>query len=194
MKRISKTGLLKVIPVLIGVLSVALFLPGTWFHGPFHATPAGPNAPAQGPVMDPQAAAGHQIKVLAKALAENPGHTPVLLQLAKLETEKGNYPDAVLHLREILVREPDNAEARLELGKALYQKGDLRGALDQTQEILKKHPSHPDALYNLGAIYGNLGNTERAAEYWKRLIALDPNSESGRRAQQMLPQLEPKGR
>ncbi len=64
--------------------------------------------------------------------------------------------------------------------------------MERTQEILKKHPTNADALYNMGAMYGNLGNTERAAEYWRLLIALDSNSESGKLAQQMLPLLDTK--
>ncbi len=154
--------------------------------------PAHPTMSAQGLPTDPKSVTEHQIKALNKALSEKPGHTPVLLQLARLESGQGKLSDASRHLHEILVREPDSPEVRLELGKVLYQQGDIRGALEQTQEILKKHPTNSDALYNLGAMYGNLGNTERAAEYWRLLIALDPNSESGKLAQQMLPLLDTK--
>jgi cytochrome c-type biogenesis protein CcmH/NrfG len=132
---------------------------------------------------------GHDLKVLEQALTRKPGHTPVLMNLAKLEEEKGRLHEAVQHLKEILGGEPGNLEARLELGRVLFQLGDIEGALAQTQAILKVQPTNPDALYNLGAIYGNLGNAARAREYWERLIALEPQSESGKRAQRMLPQL-----
>ncbi len=133
----------------------------------------------------------HALKVLAMALEKKPGHTPVLFKMAKMESDEGHYQEAALHLRQIVQREPGNPEARLELGKALFQLGDVQGAITQTEEILKTHPTYEDALYNLGAIYGNLGNRERALSYWKRLAALDPRSESGQKAQQMMSKLQP---
>jgi tetratricopeptide (TPR) repeat protein len=132
---------------------------------------------------------GHDLKVLERALIKKPGHTPVLMNLAKLEEQEGQLEDAARHLKEIVGRESGNLEARLELGKVLFQRGDVQGALEQTQAILKVQPGHPDALYNMGAVYGNLGNARLAREYWTRLIALAPQSESGKRAQRMLPQL-----
>jgi Flp pilus assembly protein TadD len=132
---------------------------------------------------------GHDLKVLEGALIKKPGHTPVLMNLAKLEEEKGRFDDAAKHLKEIVDQESGNLEAKLELGRVLFQRGDVQGALDQTQAILKVQPGNPDALYNMGAIYGNLGNATLAREYWGRLIALAPQSESGKRAQRMLPQL-----
>ncbi len=132
----------------------------------------------------------HEAKVLAMALEKKPGHTPVLFKLATIEVEQGHYQDAERHLSEIVRKEPGNPEARLELGKVLFQLGDIQGAIEQTEAILKTRPSYADALYNLGAIYGNLGNRERAEHYWNTLIALDPGSENGRKAQQMLTRLQ----
>jgi tetratricopeptide (TPR) repeat protein len=139
--------------------------------------------------QDVPGASGHDLKVLEKALTKKPGHAPVLMNMAKIEEEKGRLDEAAKHLKEIVDQESGNLEARLELGRVLFQRGDVQGALDQTQAILKVQPGHPDALYNLGAIYGNLGNAARAREYWERLISLAPQSESGKRAQRMLPQL-----
>ncbi len=93
-------------------------------------------------------------------------------------------------MREVLRREPDNADARLELGKVLFQLGNVRGALEQNQLILKQHPVHSGALYNLGAIYANIGNANRASEYWSRLFTLEPHSQNGMQAGRMLSQLK----
>ncbi len=131
----------------------------------------------------------HDLQVLEGALARKPGHTPVLMSMARLEEERGNLDQAAAKLREIVQRDPENLDARLELGRVLFQRGDVIGSLNQNQAILERQPENADALYNLGAIYGNLGNSGLAREYWQRLVSLDPKSESGRRAQQMLPQL-----
>ncbi len=131
----------------------------------------------------------HDLQVLEGALARKPDHTPVLMSLAKLEEERGNLEQSAAKLREIVRRDPRNLDARLELGRVLFRRGDVVGSLDQMQAILELQPGNPDALYNLGAIYGNLGNSKLARQYWQRLVTLDPRSESGRRAQSMLPQL-----
>jgi Flp pilus assembly protein TadD len=130
--------------------------------------------------MNRTSADEHQLKVLGLALKKMPGHTPVLLEMAQLESQKGQYQDAKRHLQEILDKEPKNAAAKLELGRVLFQIGDVQGAIKQTAELLQANPSNPDALYNMGAIYGNLGNRVRAIQYWKQLVAVAPDSPSGR--------------
>jgi tetratricopeptide (TPR) repeat protein len=146
---------------------------------------------ASAPTKSPQQPStdGHDLKVLEAALTKKPGHTPVLMQMAKLEEGTGKLDKAVEHLEEVVKREPGNLEAKLELGRVLYQRGNVQGALEQTEAILKVQPNYADALYNLGAIYGNLGNARLAREYWGRLVTNDPDSESGKRAKQMMAQL-----
>ncbi len=189
-----KTRLLKLVVVLLAISPVML-LYGKWLSNKVvaHVPPTGKYQPWSMPAV-PEASAESQRELLSQALVKNPGHTPILLQLARLELASGQLPDAAFHLREILKRDPDDAAAKLELGRVLFRQGDVVGALAQTREILKKHPDDPDALYNLGAIYANLGNIDRAGEYWNRLIALDPDSESGKLAQRMLPRLPTKDR
>lgn len=155
------------------------------------AKPAANRVAAGSPAkaMEQPAKDQHDLKVLELALTKKPGHTPVLMQMAKLEEGSGKLDKAAEHLQEVVRREPGNLEAKLELGRVLYQRGNIQGALDQTQAILKVQPNNADALYNLGAIYGNLGNARLAREYWGRLIASDPDSESGKRAKQMMVQL-----
>jgi tetratricopeptide (TPR) repeat protein len=127
----------------------------------------------------------HQ-KMLSEALRKKPDHVPVLLELARLESESGNGRKASEYLREVLQYEPQNPEAKLNLGKQLFEMGKTDEAISLNQEILQAQPLHPDALYNLGAIYGNLGNRERAFFYWEKLIDSSPDSESGKRAAEMM--------
>ena len=132
----------------------------------------------------------HQKHELELALRKKPGHVPVLLQLAKLESESGQLKKAEGHLVEILQAEPANIEVRLELSKIQFQLGNVEGALASAQAILTIDPEQPDALYNLGAVYGNLGDSRRAMRYWNRLISSYPDSESGKRARQFVGQLQ----
>lgn len=131
----------------------------------------------------------HEAILLAEALKKKPDHTPVLMRMAQLSAESGKNTEAARNLREVVQREPANIDARLELGKALFETGDVQGAIEQTQAILERQPDHADALYNLGAIYGNVGNAELARDYWSRLIAAKPQTDSAQRAKRMMVQL-----
>ena len=71
----------------------------------------------------------------------------------------------------------------------MFEMGQIEEAIRLNQEILETQPDHPDALYNLGAIYGNRGNRERALFFWKQLVDLHPDSESGVRAREMMAKL-----
>ena len=90
----------------------------------------------------------------------------------------------------MLTQEPGNVPARLDLGKIQFEAGHVTDAIQTTTAILKEQPDHPDALYNLGAIHGNLGQRDRAIEYRSRLLASSPQSESGKRARQMMAELQ----
>jgi tetratricopeptide (TPR) repeat protein len=128
----------------------------------------------------------HEIASLKHSLDQNPGHVPVLLQLAQKSRETGKVQDAVKYLKDVLTQEGDNHDARLELGRALFEIGDIEGAIRETEELLRRSPSNVDGLYNMGAIYGNLGQTERAQMFWQKAVAADPNSQSGKRASEGL--------
>lgn len=131
----------------------------------------------------------HEAKVLGEALKKRPDHVPVLLRLASLSLEAGKSDEAAKYLTQVLKQEPGNVPARVDLGKILFETGKIPEAIQTTEEILKVQPDNPDALYNLGAIYGNLGQKERALKFWNRLLAVSPQSESGKRAQQMMAEL-----
>lgn len=136
----------------------------------------------------------HEVMALQAELQKKPNHVPILFRLAQLARENGKPAEAVPLLRKIIQQEPENAEARLELGRDLYETGDVTGALEQTNQILMKDPKNVDALYNAGAIYANGNKPAVARDYWKRTVASDPNSESGKRAAEGLQRLSESGK
>ncbi len=131
----------------------------------------------------------HEEKMLAEVLKKKPDHVPVLLRMASLAMESGKKEEAAQLLKEAVIKDPSNIPARLDLGKILFETGRIPESIQTTEEILKIQPDNPDALYNLGAIYGNLGQDHKAIEMWSRLISSSPQSESGKRAQQMIAEL-----
>ena len=176
---------------ILGFFGALIALPGLFYLGKniaSHRTAAGRATVAPPSLASPDNKQ-HEAIFLAEALKKKPDHTPVLLRMAQLSAESGKLTEAARNLREVLQREPANNDARLELGKALFEAGDIQGAIEQTKAILDRQPEHADALYNLGAIYGNVGNAEMARDYWGRLIAAKPQTESAQRAKKMMAQL-----
>jgi Flp pilus assembly protein TadD len=176
---------------ILGFLSALIAAPGLFYLGKnivSHRTAArrATVAPSSQAASDNKQ---HEAIFLAEALKKKPNHTPVLMRMAQLSEESGKPTEAARNLREVVQREPANIDARLELGKTLFEAGDIEGAIEQTRAILDRQPDHADALYNLGAIYGNVGNAELAREYWGRLIAAKPQTESAQRAKRMMAQL-----
>jgi tetratricopeptide (TPR) repeat protein len=140
--------------------------------------------------VSPEGVDRHEAKMLSAALQKRPDHVPVLLRLASLALESDKPAEAEKYLNEVLKLEPANVPARLDLGRIQFEAGRVPEAIRTTEEILKVQPDNADALYNLGAIYGNLGQKEPAIEYWSRLLSSSPGSESGRRARQMMAELQ----
>jgi cytochrome c-type biogenesis protein CcmH/NrfG len=154
-------------------------------------SPAVSKAPAAESAQAPVAGVDsrHEAMALESQLQKKPNHVPILTRLAQIARENGKPAEAIPYLRKIIQLEPKNTEARLELGRNLYDTGDVTGAMEQTNQILNGDPKNVDALYNMGAIYANSSKPEVARDYWKRAVASDPSSDSGKRAAQSLQRL-----
>jgi Flp pilus assembly protein TadD len=132
----------------------------------------------------------HELKALEASLKQNPGHAPILVRMAQVSLQLGNRAQAIRHLQQAVEAEPRNRDARLELGKALFESDDVEGAIRETKRLLEVDPYNTDGLYNLGAIYANLGQNDRAREYWTKAVAVDPDSDGAQRPRDALAQLD----
>ncbi len=131
----------------------------------------------------------HEVKALLGELEKNPDHVPILMRLAQVSRNAGKLNDSIRYLKEAVAQDSKNTDASLELGRVLFETGDVSGAIRATEHALEINPLNVDAIYNLGAIYGNLSQDQRAREYWQKAVALAPDSDSGRRAEQNLQKL-----
>jgi tetratricopeptide (TPR) repeat protein len=173
------------------VAAVILFVLGKFLnHSPNEPKTPAASSTAANPA-DAKQAKEHELKALAVELEKNPNHAPILLRMAQLARELGKPDEAVERLRQLTKADPDNVEGHLELGRALYEANDVSGAIEETNHVLKLNPKNVDGLYNLGAIYANVNKPELARQYWTAAVAAEPQSESGRNAQEGLKKLGP---
>jgi len=72
-------------------------------------------------------------------------------------------------------------EARSRRGNALYLVGNPDGALAEHRRVLAGSPEHPESLFFVGAILleqsrGDKAKLEEGKKYWRRLLAVAPDS------------------
>jgi len=87
---------------------------------------------------------------------------------------KGDRPQALRVLKEIIAADPQNASARLLLGSVLQEAGDRDGAIAQLKEALRLRPQSAEAHNALGEAYNAFGDTAAARSLFEKAVSLDP--------------------
>lgn len=110
----------------------------------------------------------------------------VILNLANLLNDSGQYTKAIEYYDRYLKYNPKNADVWVDRGVCYYQMHDLHSAKSSMLEGLKKQPEHQIAHLNLGIVSLSSGDMQAAKEYWSRAVEINANSETGRKAKEFL--------
>ena len=103
------------------------------------------------------------------------------------QMEEGELADAIATFTGIIERKPDFAEAWNKRATLYFLIGELRKSLADCDEVMKRNPYHFGALAGYSQIYIRLEYYERALDYARRALEVNPNMEGVRRS---LPLLE----
>jgi tetratricopeptide (TPR) repeat protein len=132
---------------------------------------------AQAALLDGDAPAA--IAQYRALLAATPDDTEAELELARARGAGGDFPAAVAALRTLVKRDGDDARAWYELGKFSILSGDAQRAVDDylvRALVLSKRSrdayGEAEAANALGIGYGRLGQSEDAAEQYRKAVAL----------------------
>ncbi len=128
------------------------------------------------------------ITELEKQLAANPNDAETILQFANTLHDAKFYLRAVEMYKKYVALNPANSDARVDLGICYFELGNLDQALKEIESVVKKDPKHQMAMFNLGIIQLSSQNMVEAKSWFKKCIAIDPQSTAGLRAQQILEQ------
>ena len=101
--------------------------------------------------------------------------TDQLLAAGVEEMELGFYNEAIHTFSNVIRRAPDFAEGWNKRATALFLAGDLRRSLADCDEVMKRNPQHFGALSGYGQIYFRLEQYDRAIEYFRRALEVNPN-------------------
>jgi len=127
-----------------------------------------------------------EINKLETAVTANPDDLESTLHLAHLQQDAGLYEKAITNYKKYLVKNPENADNRVDMAICYYNLGDNTTAISEMETALEYQPKHQIAHLNLGIVNLAARNIEASKEWFRKAAELDPNSEAGKRAQELL--------
>jgi tetratricopeptide (TPR) repeat protein len=101
--------------------------------------------------------------------------TDELLNDGIAEMSAGHHRKAIEIFSEVIKRDPEFAEGWNKRATAYYLAGDLQKSLADCDEVMKRNPQHFGALSGYGQIYVQLKEYEKAIDYFRRALAVNPN-------------------
>ena len=87
----------------------------------------------------------------------------------------GELQDGIATFTRIIELKPDFAEGWNKRATLYFLAGDLHRSLADCDEVMKRNPYHFGALSGYAQIYTQLEYYERALEYARRALAINPN-------------------
>ena len=98
----------------------------------------------------------------------------------------GQMAPAVEDFTRVIELRPDFAEGWNKRATIYFLVGDYDKSLADCDEVMKRNPNHFGALSGYAQIYAHMGSYERALEYARRALAIDPNLDGMRQAVEIL--------
>lgn len=127
-----------------------------------------------------------EITQLENKVSANPDDLESTLHLAHLQQDAGLSEKAIVNYKKYLIKFPENADARVDMGICYYNLGDNATAINEMETAIKYQPKHQIAYLNLGIVNLAAKNIDASKAWFKKTAELDPNTEAGKRAQELL--------
>lgn len=127
-----------------------------------------------------------EITKLENQVTANPDDMESTLHLSHLLQDSGLFEKAITNYKKYLTKNPDNADARVDMAICYYNLGDNTTAISEMETALKYSPKHQIAHLNLGIVNLAARNIDASKEWFRKTAELDPNSEAGKRATELL--------
>ena len=100
-----------------------------------------------------------------------------LMEKGVEQMQAQQFRAAIATFTEVIRRKPAFAEGWNKRATVLFLAGELRKSLADCDEVMKRNPNHFGALAGYGQIYYQLEQYDKAIEYWKRALRVNPNME-----------------
>lgn len=127
-----------------------------------------------------------EINQLENKVKENPEDLESTLHLAHMQQDASMSEKAITNYKKYLEKFPENADARVDMAICYYNLNDYDKAIKEMETAIKYQPKHQIAYLNLGIVNLTAKNLAASKEWFQKTVELDPNSEAGKRAQELL--------
>lgn len=97
------------------------------------------------------------------------------------EMESRDFASAITTFTRIIELKPDFAEGWNKRATVYFLTGDYERSLADCDEVIRRNPYHFGALAGYGQIYLHLRQYDKALEYFRKALAVNPNLEGVRR-------------
>jgi tetratricopeptide (TPR) repeat protein len=98
-----------------------------------------------------------------------------LLAAGGAQMSGGKFKEAIATFTRVIKRRPGFAEGWNKRATAYYLEGNFTKSLADCAEVMKRNPQHFGALSGYGQIYAQLEDYDKALEYFRRALAVNPN-------------------
>ena len=152
-------------------------------------------APIQAPAGAPAATGQPQpppldetrVQTLQAAIQKDPRNAGNYAQLGNVYFDAKQWPNAIEAYERSLKINPNDPDVSTDLGVSYYSMNRPDEALAQFERSLKISPNHVKTLFNKGIVLAfGKENLPAAAEEWKKVVTLAPDSPEGQAARQAL--------
>ena len=154
------------------------------------AATASPAAPAaSGAAGGRTAPALDQARVdqLNATITNDPKNVDAVVQLANVYFDAERWPDAISFYERALTLNPQDPDVSTDLGVSYYYTNRADEALTQFENSLRIDPKHTKTLLNKGIVLAfGKQDLNGAAESWRMVVELAPNSPEAQAAQRGL--------
>lgn len=146
------------------------------------AAPATSNQQQAPPPLDEA-----KVQALRASIQQNPKDPVTYAQLGNVYYDAQQWANAIDSYEQSLKLDPNNADVSTDLAVSYYYTNRTDDALAQLERSLKVNPTHTKTLLNKGYVLAfGKEDLQGAADQWKRVVDLAPDSAEGQAARRAL--------
>lgn len=116
----------------------------------------------------------------------NPNDAGAILNYANALYDAKSSHRAIEYYKKYLTINPNDGDAIVDMGICYFEVGSTDSALGVMKHAIEINPKHQKAFFNIAIVSLNSGDIKQAKEYFQKTVELDSNSESGKKAQELL--------
>lgn len=100
--------------------------------------------------------------------------------IALIYIEKGDEEKAIAAMERAKASNPNDATLMQSEADMYYKMGDMAKYREVLEEVVRQNPDDASLYYNMGVSSAQLGENDRAIDYYKKAIELDPEMHNAR--------------